>query len=452
LSATGLRAAQYVRASTEYQKYSTSNQAQVIGRYAETHGLEVVRTYADDGRSGLDLQGRPGLRQLLGDVLRAEAPFEVLLVYDVSRWGRFQDADESAYYEHICKRAGVHVVYCAEPFENDGSAIAGVMKAMKRAMAGEYSRELSVRVSLAKRRLAELGFHQGAWPGLGLRRLLIDAEGRPKGVLKDGDRKSLANDRVILTAGPPEEVALVQRIFRLYADDRLSDCQITHLLNGEGVPSPRGLRWRSRSVLVMLTNERYIGNNVFNKSSRRLKQKSVNHPPAQWTRCVGAWPGIIEVDLFEKARAVRLERAYRLTDEDFLKPLKTLLDREGRLSAKLIDAQSDMFPSRSYKWRFDGLINAYRQIGYYSARDYSRNFDRDRKRGRDAEHLLSLLRGLYEREGYLTRGLIDGDPGVPSARVYQWKFGGLHKAYARIGYAPPKTRRRGRVGQAYSPI
>ncbi|MEO6246527.1 MAG: hypothetical protein ABIQ12_13930 [Opitutaceae bacterium] len=27
--------------------------------------------------------------------------------YDVSRWGRFQDADESGYYEYICKRAGI---------------------------------------------------------------------------------------------------------------------------------------------------------------------------------------------------------------------------------------------------------------------------------------------------------------------------------------------------------
>jgi hypothetical protein len=32
------------------------------------------------------------------------ASFDVILVYDVSRWGRFQDADESAYYEYLCKR------------------------------------------------------------------------------------------------------------------------------------------------------------------------------------------------------------------------------------------------------------------------------------------------------------------------------------------------------------
>ena len=54
---------------------------------------------------------------------------------DVSRWGRFQDADESAYYEYVCKRAGIHVEYCAEQFENDGSPTATIIKSVKRAMA-----------------------------------------------------------------------------------------------------------------------------------------------------------------------------------------------------------------------------------------------------------------------------------------------------------------------------
>src|SRR6516165_2288427 len=98
-----IRAAQYVRMSTEHQKYSTENQAEVIARYAEQHGLEIVRTYADEGKSGLNLEGRAALRQLITDVTSGEADFKVVLVYDVSRWGRFQDADQSAYYEYVCR-------------------------------------------------------------------------------------------------------------------------------------------------------------------------------------------------------------------------------------------------------------------------------------------------------------------------------------------------------------
>ena len=55
----------------------------------------------------------------------------VVLVYDVSRWGRYQDTDEAAHYEFLCKRAGVPIHYCAEQFPNDGSVPAAILKALK---------------------------------------------------------------------------------------------------------------------------------------------------------------------------------------------------------------------------------------------------------------------------------------------------------------------------------
>jgi DNA invertase Pin-like site-specific DNA recombinase len=128
-------AAQYVRMSTEHQQYSTENQSEVILRYAKAHGMELVHTYSDAGKSGLSLTGRAGLRELLKDVESGQADYSVVLVYDISRWGRFQDADESAYYEYVCKRASVRVHYCAEQFENDGSLPSSLLKTMKRTMA-----------------------------------------------------------------------------------------------------------------------------------------------------------------------------------------------------------------------------------------------------------------------------------------------------------------------------
>ena len=91
-----IRAAQYVRMSTEHQKYSTENQAEIIAQYASQRGFEIVRTYEDAGKSGLRLDGRLSLQRLIADVRAGSADFEAVLVYDVSRWGRFQDADESA--------------------------------------------------------------------------------------------------------------------------------------------------------------------------------------------------------------------------------------------------------------------------------------------------------------------------------------------------------------------
>src|SRR5205823_6936363 len=137
----------------------------------------------------------------------------VILVYDVSRWGRFQDADESAHYEFICKEAGVAVEYCAEQFENDGSLTATVVKNIKRAMAGEYSRELSVKVFAGQSRIAAMGFHVGATPGYGLRRFLLDEHGEPKLELAFGQRKSIQTDRIILVPGPVHEVETVKYVY-----------------------------------------------------------------------------------------------------------------------------------------------------------------------------------------------------------------------------------------------
>ncbi|AEI75374.1 hypothetical protein CNE_1c00040 [Cupriavidus necator N-1] len=120
--------------------------------------------------SGLRIDGRQALQNLIHDVESGAADFQVILVYDVSRWGRFQDADESAYYEYICRRAGFQVAYCAEQFENDGSTVSTIVKGVKRAMAGEYSRELSSKVFAGQCRLIEMGFRQGGPAGYGLQR------------------------------------------------------------------------------------------------------------------------------------------------------------------------------------------------------------------------------------------------------------------------------------------
>jgi DNA invertase Pin-like site-specific DNA recombinase len=188
-SQAALRAAQYVRMSTDYQRYSIENQAAVIARYAQLHHLSIIHTYRDEGESGLKLKNRAGLIQLLDDVRSGQADFDHILVYDVSRWGRFQDTDESAHYEFICKQAGIKVAYCAEQFDNDGTMMSSIIKNLKRVMAAEYSRELSVKVHAGASRFARLGFKLGGQVGYGLRRQLVNEKLQQKAVLKKGDRK-----------------------------------------------------------------------------------------------------------------------------------------------------------------------------------------------------------------------------------------------------------------------
>ena len=98
-----------MRMSTEHQQYSPENQLEVVRQYAASHQMEIVREYSDHGRSGLNIAGREGLNKLMSDVENKRTDFSALLVYDVSRWGRFQDVDESAYYEYVLKGAGILV-------------------------------------------------------------------------------------------------------------------------------------------------------------------------------------------------------------------------------------------------------------------------------------------------------------------------------------------------------
>src|SRR6202162_4287917 len=162
--------AKYLRMSTEHQQYSLENQSTAIQKYAETYGFEVIHTYSDAAKSGLVLRRRTGLQQLLKDVVGGASGYKAILVFDISRWGRFQDTDESAHYEFLCKSAGVPVHYCAETFANDNTLASLIMKALKRTMAGEYSRDLGVRVFAGMKRLTLLGFKAGGVPGYGLRR------------------------------------------------------------------------------------------------------------------------------------------------------------------------------------------------------------------------------------------------------------------------------------------
>lgn len=365
-----VRAAEYVRMSTDHQRYSTENQSDAIHQYAATRGLNIVRTYADEGKSGLRLDGRDALKRLIDDVQGGDADFQVIIVYDVSRWGRFQDADESAYYEYICKRAGIAVQYCAEPFENDGSPVSTIVKGVKRAMAGEYSRELSVKVFTGQCRLIELGFRQGGAPGFGLRRALIDPSGAPKGELARGQHKSIQTDRVMLAPGPDAEVAVVQHIYRAFVEERQSERQIADDLNAQEIRTDLGRPWTRGTVHQVLINEKYIGNNVWNRVSFKLKKKRVRNQPDTWIRADGAFPAIIDRRLFDAAQTIILARSIRLTDGEMLDALRVLFSREGILSGLIIDETDGMPSSGAYRCRFGSLLRAYGLVGYTPRRDY----------------------------------------------------------------------------------
>jgi DNA invertase Pin-like site-specific DNA recombinase len=363
-------AAMYVRMSTEHQQYSTENQADTIQKYADRHNFLVVKTFVDYGKSGLKLSSRQALRELLQEVESGTAEFETILVYDVSRWGRFQDTDESAYYEYVCKRSGVLIHYCAEPFENDGSVSSTLLKTIKRSMAGEYSRELSVKVFAGQCRLFELGYRQGGYAGFGFRRQLLDRDGNIKGLLRFSERKSIQSDRVVLIPGPEEELSLIREIFTLFTTSLESETGIARLLNQRGLTNDLGRAWTGIGIHGILTNSRLIGTSIYNRRSYKLSKKLVQNPSSMWMRRNDPYGPLIPPALFLKAQDLIEARQTRKSDENLLTSLRQLWAKRGRLSAHLIEAEKSMACVCVFRKRFTNLTRAYHLIGYKTHQEF----------------------------------------------------------------------------------
>jgi DNA invertase Pin-like site-specific DNA recombinase len=425
-------AAQYLRMSTEHQQYSLDNQVAAIRQYAEKRGLSVVQTYSDGARSGLVLKRRIGLRQLLHDVVNGCAPYKAILVYDISRWGRFLDTDESAHYEFLCKEAGIPVHYCTETFANDGSLPSLMMKALKRTMAGEYSRELSAKVFEGHKRLARLGFKQGGLPGYGLRRMLLSSDGQRKQILGFKEHKSIATDRVILVPGPKEETEVVRGIYRMFTHEHRSIAYIMRDLNRRGIKRDGGAPWRYGAVRKILVHPKYAGCHVYGSTSSKLCTPAVKVPKSDWIVTPAAFAAVIDQATFDAGRQVQNNLTGKQTNETLLGQLRRLLTLKHRLSQSIINHSRSVAAASTYRRRFGSLRKAYELIGYGQPEDFRHPLDLRRRTQALRQRLISQIQAHFPdevsiiRRGGRWRNLIQIDGftvSVRTARALRTKTG-----------------------------
>lgn len=446
-------AAQYLRMSTERQTYSLQYQSAHNAAYALAHGFEIVRTYQDAGVSGLRLNGREGLKALLADVIGDRPPFAAVLVYDVSRWGRFQDIDQGAHYEFVCREAGVEIVYTAEPFQNDGDLGGVIVKHLKRAMAAEYSRDLSAKIVKAQRGLAQAGFWMGGPAGYGLRRLAVTPDREPLGRMEPGEHKALKGCRSVLVHGPDHEVETVRRIYSLFLTGGLRIPAIAAQLNREGVPAEDGGPWSSNRVRQVLTNEKYAGAFHCRKSSHVLGHPRHARRRRDWVRVAGSVEPIVSPATFEAVqRQFRRPRSAKASDAELLEDLRRVLRDHGRISRSLLDAHPETHCGATVVKRFGGLLNALRQVGVEPSRRQlaadatARRARPDRFRHAapryDKALVLEGLRAHLATRGHIDSDTIDDDPALPSAGWCIRHFGGMARIYALLGYTPPPRRNR----------
>ncbi|MFC3077727.1 recombinase family protein [Phenylobacterium terrae] len=420
--ATALRrAAQYLRMSTDQQPFSLASQAAVIAQHARGAGLDIVRTYTDAGISGLTFAEREGLRSLVADVVSGAADFSVVLVADVSRWGRFQDLDEAAHYEFLCRQAGIVVRYCGEPPEDEDGALGSLAKQLKRIMAAEFSRERSELVRAAGKAAAAAGRKRGGRLPMGVARMLLNADGTEAGPLKPGERKTLREQAVGFAHGPPAEVEAVRTIFRAYVDERLGLTDIARRMAAEGPPRPQGGPWTATAVLRVLRHELYAGVYVFNRGTEALRTRRRPLPESEWVRAAVMAP-VTPPETFARARTLLALRS-RYTDEDLLTAARRLLAKEGRLTAALMARSGETPAVRVYQKRFGSLTALYRRIGYVPG---------PVRRVSD-EQLLEDLRALKRRRGVASGPLLTAQEGLSEPSTYHRRFGSLRRAYVAAG-------------------
>jgi DNA-directed RNA polymerase specialized sigma24 family protein len=275
-------------------------------------------------------------------------------------------SDESAHYEYLCKRAGITVHYCAEQFENDNSTTSNLLKALKRTMASEFSRELSVKLSTGMRRLASMGYWQGGYAPFGLVRQLIAANGEPKQILKDGEWHGVTTDRTVLVPGHPREVKTVKLAFDLYTQEHRSRRQIVDILNQRSIPPRSGKPWTMARLSRLLRADVYKGAYAYGKYVQR---KLV--PRGKWSICARAFQGIVSEEQWEDANARIRKEMVPYIDSEMLASLRQLWRRKGKLTERIINAARNLPSAVAYQRHFGSLNEAYKLIGYRLPREYT---------------------------------------------------------------------------------
>jgi hypothetical protein len=146
--------------------------------------------------------------------------------------------------------------------------------------------------------------------------------------------------------------------------------QIADLLNSRKVPTEDGGKWTRGRVHQVLTNPKYVGDNVWNRMSYKLKKLRVRNSPNMWIRSNGAFEPIVDRHLFDAAQAIIQNRSRRLSDEDILERLRGLYQARGSLSGLIIDEADDLPSSSTYRARFGSLARAYQLVGFTPDRDF----------------------------------------------------------------------------------
>lgn len=422
------QAVAYLRRSKPQEPHAPlADQRAAIEAYADMQDYEIIRWFVDRG-TGLNAKSRPHFRELIQEAQKKERDFSCVLVYDTSRWGRFQDIDEGAYYEYLLKRQGVSVIMVLE----DGGAPAHkhVVRAVQRALAAEYSRRLSRATHEARKAVTRMGYWAGGLRPFAMQGVVVTADGRVVKKLAKGERKQHGGKyRLILEPGHPDEVKLVKDIFHMYVHSGIPIERIADWIRKERPPGSGRRSWWSPSVSAILRNRVYVGDLVMGKKVYHLGEKPKAARPSDWIVKKRAFKGMVPQKVFDMAQE-RLARSRRSV-EDMLSALRRAYLKHGTITRRILCNEKDTPHPDTYARYFGSMENAYLKAGVIDLvkRDLLRLLRRFVK-GREATYAKNVRRAK----------------GIPRPETYQRFFGSVEEAFRLIGCelksrASPKRKR-----------
>jgi site-specific DNA recombinase len=350
------RAVGYVRRSTDRQEQSIPDQKKAIEAYVLEHGLRLGKHYIDDAISGTSTIGRRAFQQMMQDAQRPTRAFDLIIVYDIKRFGRV-DNDEAGYYRHVLRTHGVEVRYVSENF--NGDATDDLLRPVKQWQARQESKDLSkvtIRGLLSKFDAGSAGGKSGGWwmggvppHGYDLRyesisgvslftvrylqdgtKQVFNAKGQVERTLARGESLNISKrDRAKLVPGDRGRAEVIRRIFKMYGDHGKGYKSIAQTLNTDNVPTARGPewshiysgKWTDTTIRSILVNPVYAGDLVWNrrtdgrfhqiKNGRAVERESVHgarlvpNDESDWIVVRDAHEPLVSRRVFEQAKQRR---------------------------------------------------------------------------------------------------------------------------------------------------
>lgn len=234
--------AAYARVSTSSEEQLASFEAQkdYYLNYIQAHpNWEFAGLYSDEGVSGVSAKKRKGFNAMIQAALAGS--IDLIITKSISRFAR--NTVDTLTAIRMLKENGIEVFFEKEnifTFDAKGELMLTILSSI----AQEESRSISENVKWGRRkRMADGNYYMPYKCFLGY-------------------RKGTGNKPEVVV----DEARIIRYIYRLCLEGRAAS-NIAALLNAEGILSPAcKRRWQSRTVHSILTNEKYYGAALMQKT------------------------------------------------------------------------------------------------------------------------------------------------------------------------------------------